>query len=118
MEESNIKEIWETYRTCWSEAHSSKRNIRLQEIISDDFEYHDPNIEIEGYLQLSDYMIQFQKEFVGCSFIITDFNVHHNKSLAHWNMISANNEVVGNGVDFASYTHSKLKTITSFFKES
>jgi len=63
-------------------------------------------------------MTQFQKEFAGCSFIITDFNVHHNRSLAHWNMISTDNKVVGNGVDFASYTHTKVKTITSFFKES
>lgn len=117
MEESKIKEIWETYRACWSEGDSSQRNIRLQEIIAADFQYYDPNIEMEDYLQLSDYMAQFQREFAGCSFIITDFKIHHSRSLAHWDMISAESEVVAQGVDFAFYAQGKLKTITSFFNE-
>lgn len=118
MEESKINEIWEAYRTSWSVANSSERNIILQEIVTEDFAYRDPNIEMEGHLRLSDYMAKFQKEFAGCSFNITDFSVHHNRSLAHWDMVNSDNERVGNGVDFALYAHNKLKAITSFFKES
>ena len=117
MEETKINEIWETYRACWSEAITSERDNKLQEIIAEDFEYYDPNQVLEGYRRLSDYMAQFQKEFAGCTFTITDFSVHHNRSSAHWNMLSPDNEVLGHGVDYAFYANEKLKTISSFFKE-
>lgn len=117
MEERKIKEIWETYRACWSEAITDNRVNKLQQIIAEDFEFYDPNIELNSYQKLSDYMGQFQKEFLGCTFTITDFIIHHDRSLAHWEMISPDNEVVGNGSDFAFYEKGKLKTISSFFKE-
>ncbi|MBN8652776.1 MAG: nuclear transport factor 2 family protein [Cytophagales bacterium] len=117
MEERKIKEIWETYRACWSQTIKLDRDNRLQEIISEDFEYYDPNIVLEGYQKLSDYMTEFQKAFSGCTFTITAFSIHHDRSLAQWDMLSPNNEVVGNGSDFAFYANGKLKTISSFFKE-
>lgn len=113
-----INEIWETSRSCWNDNHSNRRKSKLSEIMSDDFEYRDPNVELKGHRQLSDYMEQFQKEFIGASFVISDFNVHHNRSLANWNMVDAKNEVVGNGVDFAQYENGSLKQVTGFFKES
>ena len=48
--------------------------------------------------------------------VITDLQYHHEKILAHWNMVNAKNEVVGNGTDFAIYENGKLKQITGFFK--
>ena len=117
MEEREIKEIWEAYRACWSEAITANRVNKLRQIIAEDFEFYDPNIELDSYQKLSDYMGQFQKEFQGCAFTITDLIIHHNRSLAHWNMISPDNEVVGTGSDFAFYENGKLKIISSFFKE-
>lgn len=111
-----INEIWETYRSCWSENDSQKRTNRLDEIMTQDFEYRDPNVELNGHTQLSEYMEQFQKEFKGASFTITDFMIHHNRSMAKWNMINEQNEVVGNGVDFAQYENGRLKQITGFFE--
>lgn len=115
MNEAN--QIWETYRASWSNENSAKRTDELRKITSDDFEYRDPNIELRGFEKLSDYMTQFQKEFTGASFVITDFIVHHDRSLAHWNMVNSENEVVANGTDFATYENGKLKQITGFFKE-
>ena len=118
MEEKKIKEIWETYRACWSEKNAAFRENKLQQIIDDDFEFYDPNIDLDNSRKLSDYMAQFQKEFSDCTFTITDIIIHHDRSLAHWDMISPNNEVVGNGSDFAFYKNGKLKAVSSFFKES
>lgn len=117
MEEIKIKEIWETYRACWSEANTANRENKLQQIIAEDFEFYDPNIDLDSSQKLSDYMAQFQKEFSDCTFTITDFIIHHNRSLAHWDMVNSDNEVVGKGSDFAFYANGKLKTISSFFKE-
>ncbi len=113
----DVNEIWEIYRSCWSENNAVRRTGKLKEIMSDDFEYRDPNIELRGYQELSDYMEQFQNEFTGASFTISDFNIHHDRILANWNMIDAEKNVVGNGADFALYESGKLKQITGFFKE-
>lgn len=112
-----INQIWETYRASWDNEDSQKRTDELRKIMTEDFEYRDPNIELKGSRKLSDYMSQFQKEFVGASFVITDLQYHHEKILAHWNMVNAKNEVVGNGTDFAIYENGKLKQITGFFKQ-
>lgn len=115
MNETN--QMWETYRASWSNKNSAKRADELRRITTDDFEYRDPNTELTGFEQLSGYMSQFQKEFVGASFVITDFIVHHDRSLSYWNMVNSENEVVINGADFATYENGKLKQITGFFKE-
>ena len=112
-----INQIWETYRISWSNDNSVERTDELQKIMTIDFEYRDPNVELKGHEELSDYMSQFQKEFVESSFTIQDFQVHHDRSLTHWSMVNAENEVVGKGTDFATYENGKLKQITGFFKQ-
>jgi len=114
---NEINQIWETYRASWSNKNSAIRTEDLRKITTDDFEYRDPNVELTGSEQLSDYMSQFQEEFIGASFVITDFIVHHGRSLAYWNMLNSENEVVVVGADFAIYENGKLKQITGFFKE-
>jgi archaellum component FlaC len=114
---NKTNQLWETYRASWSNDNSVERTEELRNILTEDFEYIDPNIELKGYEELSDYMLQFQKEFVGASFTIQDFQEHHNRSLAHWNMVNAENEVVANGTDFAIYEYGKLKQIIGFFKQ-
>ncbi|MCF6349141.1 MAG: nuclear transport factor 2 family protein [Flavobacteriaceae bacterium] len=113
-----INEIWGIYRTCWNDTNSIQRTEKLQKILTDDFEYRDPNFEIKGYVQLSDYMKQFQEQFEGASFITTDINIHHNRCLVNWNMVNDKNEVVSNGTSFVLCENNKLKQITGFFKES
>ena len=111
-----INELWEIYRSCWNNSDTQKRTNLLDEIMTQDFEYRDTNIELKGHIQLSEYMEQFQREFKEASFVITDFKIHHNRSMAMWNMIDGQKEVVGNGVDFAQYENGKLKQITGFFE--
>ena len=112
-----INEIWDTYRGCWSEANTIQRTEKLQKILTDDFEYRDPNFEIVGYQQLSDYMREFQDQFVGSSFVTKDINTHHNRCMIHWNMVNGKNEVLSNGTSFVLIENNKLKQITGFFKE-
>ncbi|MEM1337575.1 MAG: nuclear transport factor 2 family protein [Bacteroidota bacterium] len=114
---NKTKQVWETYSTSWSNGNIVERLEELRKIMTEDFEYRDPNVELTGYQQLSEYMSQFQKEFVGASFVVTDYQYHHDKSLAHWNMVNTENEVLGNGADFAIYEDGKLKQITGFFKQ-
>ncbi len=114
----SINDIWETYRSSWSNNDSENRETNLREVVTDDFEYRDPNVELKGYEQLSEYMGQFQNEFKLASFTITDFNIHHDRVMANWDMLNEQKDVVGNGVDFAQFENGKLKHITGFFKEN
>ena len=118
MDTVKISAIWETYRACWNERIAEVRQHKLQQITAEGFEYRDPNVEIEGLQSLCDYMGQFQTEFGGASFVITNLIVHHNRSLAHWNMVSAQNEVLSTGSSFAQYQEGKLMQVTGFFKEN
>jgi len=113
-----INEIWDIYRTCWNTNNSIQRIEKLQKILADDFEYKDPNFEVYGYTQLSEYMAQFQEEFKGASFITKDISIHHNRCLIHWHVINENKEVLSNGTSYVLYENNKLKEITGFFKES
>lgn len=118
MKEIIISETWELYRSCWSDSSSANRKNRLREITSNNFEYRDPNIEIKGYQDLSDYMEQFQNEYSSATFVIMEFLAHHNRSLARWNMVDLHNEVLGNGSSYALYDEGgKLKQVTGFFNE-
>ena len=113
-----VTEIWEVYRASWNNENQVDRKLGLGQIMTDDFEYCDPNIKLKGSDRLSDYMDKFQKEFFGASFIVTDFHLHHDRSLAHWNMVNSKNEVIAKGIDFAQYQDGVLKHITGFFEEN
>lgn len=115
---NKIYEIWEVYRACWNNQNPAERKIKLAKIMTDNFEYCDPNIKLKGSEQLSNYMGEFQKGFSGASFIVTDFHLHNDRSLAHWNMVDSKQKVIANGIDFAQYKDGKLKYITGFFKEN
>jgi len=112
-----IDQIWETYRACWSDTNSTQRTEKLKQILTDDFEYTDPNFEVKGYVQLSGYMKQFQEQFSGLSFATTEINMHHNRCLVHWNMVNEKKEIVSSGTSFILCENNKLKQITGFFKE-
>ena len=114
---NDINAIWEIYRSSWHNDNAEKRSNDLRHITTEDFQYRDPNVELSGFDQLSDYMSEFQKEFVGASFTISGFQLHHDTSMAHWNMVNAENEVVGIGTSFATYEKGKLKQVTGFFKQ-
>ena len=112
-----ISEIWDIYRGCWSDANATQRIEKLQKIITDDFEYKDPDFEVKGSVQLSDYMRHFQEEYKGASFATVNMNMHHNRCLVHWNMINENKEVISKGISYVLYENDKLKEITGFFQE-
>ena len=112
-----LNKIWDIYRSCWSEPNATQRTKKLQKILTDDFEYRDPNFEIKGYQELSGYMQQFQEQFTEASFVTKDISIHHNRCLVNWYMVNAKSETLSNGTSFVLCENNKLKQITGFFKE-
>jgi hypothetical protein len=109
--------IWEAYSTSWSEQNEITRIEELNKILSLDCTYTDPNIDVVGIDNLSNYMSEFQKGFPSAKFLVTDFKVHHDQSLTHWNMVDGNGTILSKGASFGIYKNAQLTKMTGFFWE-
>ena len=97
MTNNTHKTTWETYTQSWSETEPSKRLALFKQALSPDCIYTDPLMQTTGYEQLSGYMTALHHNVPSVSFIITDFKSHHDRSLAHWNMLDGEGNVLSQG---------------------
>lgn len=111
-------EIWEAYGNAWSEPIEIIRKQTLNLFLIPDCSYTDPNVEITGIDAISDYMKEFQKGFPGARFVVTDFKIHHEQSLAHWNMVDGQGDILSKGASFGMYKNEQLIKMTGFFWET
>jgi len=107
--------IWESYIACWSDPDQKDRKTILSHLLDAGCTFTDPNIEIAGIDDLSDYMSQFQNNHLGVKFVITSFNVHHGNSLTHWNMVNSEGVILRKGASFGIFKDGKLSKISGFF---
>lgn len=105
------------YTKSWSEADQSKRIKLFEQCLSSDCVYTDPIIQASGYEQLSGYMAELQKTVPGVRFIVTDFKNHHDRSLAHWDMVDDKETILSQGASFGLYGNDgRLKQMMGFFE--
>ena len=115
MTDNLYSEIWEAYTTCWSNTDETNRKQKLSQLLNVDCTYTDPNIETIDIDSLSNYMGQFQSGYSGAKFVTTDFKVHHDQSLTHWNMVNSDGTILSKGASFGAYKNGKLCKMTGFF---
>ena len=111
-------EIWQKYTDCWSNPDAGNRKQILSQIMTAETAYTDPYVETVGIDALSDYMQQFQADFPGGKFVVTDFNVHHEQGLVHWDMVNGEGTLLGKGISFGVYQNGQLAKETGFFFET
>ena len=92
---------WEAYTLSWSETDASERLKLFEQSLDPDCIYTDPLIQTNGYGQLTGYMTELHKNVAGVRFITTAFSSHHDRSLAQWNMLDANGNVLSQGASWA-----------------
>jgi hypothetical protein len=116
MEKNSHRDTWDTYTQSWSEADTSKRSQLFAQSLHDDCVYTDPLVQATGYDRLSEYISTLQENIPGVRLETTDFNSHHDRSLAHWNMVGANGAVLGQGASVGMYgLDGRLTQMTGFF---
>lgn len=109
------KKLWESYSASWSMPEADRLQ-RLEETVSSEVTYTDPNISLRGIAAFSEYMAGFQSNMPDTCFAIREVLNHHGRTLSHWNMMNADNTVVGTGTSFAELTNDgKLTNINGFF---
>lgn len=94
---------WKIYTLSWSETDASERLKLFEQSLGADCVYTDPLIQTNDYKQLSGYMAELHKNVDGVRFITTAFSSHHDRSLAQWNMLDANGNVLSQGASYWLY---------------
>jgi hypothetical protein len=108
---------WEAYAQAWKLTTKEEKARALAESTSTTCSYRDPLAETHGHQALVDYMLQFHTQVPGGHFVTTYFQAHHERSVAKWNMVDANNTVIGEGVSHGEYgADGKLVAMTGFFE--
>lgn len=110
-----IEQKWFRYAEAWS-LPSDRRKQALEELVTEDVTYTDPNVSLRGRANLSQNMQEFQKDVPGGHFEITGVKVHHGQSLASWNLRDSANEVVMEGTSSARLDEGAVfASFTGFF---
>ncbi|MFZ2449048.1 MAG: nuclear transport factor 2 family protein [Methylovulum miyakonense] len=117
MESNSHQNTWETYTRSWSERDASKRLQLFEGCLSPDCVHTDPLIQATGYNHLSGYMSELHKNVPGVRFVTTGFKNHHDRSLAHWNRVDGDGNILSQGASYGLYgADSRLLHMTGFFE--
>jgi hypothetical protein len=107
--------LWRRYARIWSADHDA-RATELEACLADDCSYCDVNGSLEGRAVLSNYMAAFQQQVKGGRFQIRSVIHHHDRMLAEWRLLGADETVLQTGRSFATIAQDgRLQSITGFF---
>ncbi len=107
----------EAYSKALSMADESDRQKLFELSLSPDCIYTDPLVQTKGYAQLSAYISELHKNIPDVAFVITNFKFHHDRSLAHWNMVDGNDNLIFEGASYGLYgVDGRLTQMTGFFE--
>ena len=110
------RKTWETYVASWKTTSSAERAALLEQSFAADCAYVDPLTQTRGGAELAKGIEEFQRQSPGVHFATIDFQSHHGRSLAHWEMRGADGEKLGDGVGYAEYDDAgKLTSVNNFF---
>lgn len=113
----DFRAVWERYASSWRAESSAEKRRLLTDTVSRSCVYRDPLTEAEGWDALIAHMEAFQKQIPGAHFVTQAFMVHHARSIAHWHMVSAAGQKLGEGTSFGEYDdRGELRVMTGFFE--
>ena len=114
---SSFEKTWEAYVASWKASAPEDKQRLFEQALSRDCCYTDPLTQVNGWASLMNYMAEFHRQIPGGHFVTKRFIVHHDRSVAYWEMCNAAGEVLGDGVSFGEYNETgKLKAMTGFFE--
>ncbi len=106
---------WHRYASCWSLAEAERLQL-LSELAASSVTYRDPAAEVIGRAELSGYMAGFQQGYPNNRFQIFDVKAHHDRSLARWRWLAADDSIVIEGASRALHdADGRFQEIDGFF---
>ncbi len=114
--DTDRRQTWERYAAIWKAEGATEKRALCDACLSPECVYTDPRTQARGVDELITYMVEFHGQVPGGHFVTTEFFTHHQRSLAKWNMVGADGEVLGDGVSYGEYdADGKLTAMTGFF---
>lgn len=107
--------IWESYVSAWKATGAEAKRAILDDCVADVAVYTDPLASTTGRDELIAYMLDFDHQIPGGHFVTTQFLAHHDRSIAHWNMVDGNGQVIGEGTSYGEYDAGRLTAMIGFF---
>jgi len=107
---------WDIYASAWKAATTDDKAVALRTSVAPDAIYRDPLTEARGHAALLAAMLAFHQGVPGGHFVTTQFQAHHDRSIAHWTMHDAHNALIGNGTSYGEYgPDGRLVAMTGFY---
>ena len=112
-----LQSVWDTYTASWKTESATEREALFAQSLDPTCAYNDPLASTQGWTQLATYMDEFHRQVPGGHFVTHYFACHHQQSIAKWNMLDGNHQVIGEGVSYGRYNdHNLLVSMTGFFE--
>ena len=116
-ENTDHRAAWEAYASIWKLEGAAAKKAACARALDPDCIYRDPLMQCRGFDELVDYMVKFHQQVPGGHFVTTKFEVHHGRSLAHWNLVAGHGTVLDTGVSYGEYGADGRPTVmTGFFE--
>lgn len=116
---NELKQTWENYTAAWREAPAEQQQALFAAALSEGCVYRDPLGMASGWQELAAYIANFHQQVPGGYFVTRKFSSHHQRSIAHWDMVTGNGQVIGEGCSFGRYNEAgKLTSMTGFYDVS
>lgn len=112
----NHHQVWEMYTSAWKSENIDDRRAVLTATLGPECTYRDPQIKVSGYDELIAYMTNFHLQVPGGHFITRRFRFLQGQSVAQWDMLDRQGNVIGDGVSVGHYNaDGRLVAIAGFF---
>ena len=112
-----LMQTWENYTASWREGTVDQQRALFAAALSTDCVYRDPLGMASGWDELAAYIANFHLQVPGGHFVTRKFASHHQRCMAHWNMVNRQGEVIGEGYSFGQYNATgKLTSMTGFYE--
>ena len=115
LDETAARDLWERYASAWKSASEADKRQILTEATRPDCVYTDPLIQTHGHDQLIGYMTAFHQQIPGGWFRTTHFQFHHGRSIATWDMVDGDGQVVGDRISYGQFEDDRLVAMSGFF---
>ena len=111
------RQIWERYASSWKATTPDQKRALFNGSLRPDCVYTDPLVQSHGYDELIAYMTAFHQQIPGGHFVTTQFQEHHDRSIASWNMVDSDGNIVGDGISYAEYSDDgRVRAINGFYQ--
>ena len=117
MTDTTHQAQWDQYSQAWADITPEERQNLLQQSVSTNCFFTDPDTEVVGLSDFTAHIERFQNQFPGAYFETRSFIEHHGQSVAQWMMHGKDGSDVLPGTSVARYgDDGKMTHIAGFWK--